>query len=120
VLDKGYRGRCGKGGDYLYVADGDSGLTVVDISDEYNPSVVAGIVNEHYGNFVDINQARNYLVLSGKEGESSDTLENGITIYNISSPMSPLKSKELMKGQPYSREPVLMDTLIYTMYNEGT
>ncbi|MDI6700735.1 MAG: hypothetical protein QME48_05825 [bacterium] len=108
-----------KGGDYLYVADGDSGLTVVDISDEYNPSVVAGIVNEHYGNFVDINQARNYLVLSGKEGESSDTLENGITIYNISSPMSPLKSKELMKGQPYSREPVLMDTLIYTMYNEG-
>jgi len=75
----GYANNVEVKGDYAYIAAGDSGLQVIDVSDRSNPLVVAGL--DTPGTSIDVRIADNVLYLA--DGTA------GIHIVNIADPVNP-------------------------------
>jgi len=66
-------------GNYVYVADGGSGLTVVDISDPYNPSVAGRVQTEGSAKDVRVRNGYAFLALG----------DPGVAMIDVTDPTSP-------------------------------
>ncbi len=85
---------CAVAGDYLYVADGREGLTVIDISDPAHPELAAGLALDGYANRVSVTDTLACVGCS----------DGGIAIVNVKDPTAPGLLAQVSCG--YTRQAV--------------
>jgi hypothetical protein len=102
-------------GDFAYIATGDKGLTVVDVSDPYHPEVIDRYDTPQYVNHVDVVDGKVYL--SYKAQEWGDYVS--VSAFDVSDPYAIRYLGHYEGFRKNNHKLYTLDGLIYYIDNEG-
>lgn len=102
-------------GDFAYIAVGDKGLSVVDISDPYNPELIGTYDTPQYVNHVDVVDSKVYV--SYKAQEWSDYV--AVSAFDVSDPYAVTLLGHYEGFRNNNHKLYTVDGLIYYIDREG-